>query len=82
MITKSLVDVKHVAEMLGCSQRGVWRLRDCGKLPPTVSIGRLVRWRLSDISQWIWADCPDVRRTGWKPNVPESEWNGVHAKKG
>jgi len=61
-----LIDVKQVAELLGCSQRGIWRLRDSRKMPAAVTIGRLVRWRLAEITAWIADGCPDVRRTGWK----------------
>lgn len=63
-----LLDVDGVAELLGISPRGVWRFRDQGKLPPPVALGRLVRWRAGDLSAWVADGCPDVRRTGWKPD--------------
>lgn len=62
-----LLDVVAVAEVLGISQRGVWRFRDAGRMPAPVSLGRLIRWRAADLTAWIAAGCPDVRRTGWKP---------------
>ena len=64
-----LVSAGQVAEMLGVSLRGIWRMRDGGRLPVPVTLGRLVRWRESDISAWIGAGCPDVRRTGWVPSA-------------
>jgi len=62
-----LIGVAELARQLNISTRSVWRLRDGGKLPPPMRVGRSVRWRLSDIEQWIEAGLPDVRRTGWAP---------------
>ncbi|MBW7863584.1 MAG: helix-turn-helix domain-containing protein [Candidatus Hydrogenedens sp.] len=66
-MTEKLLDVAALAELLGCSERGVWRWRDSGRLPAPVTLGRLVRWREGDIQAWIQAGCPDVRRTRWTP---------------
>ncbi len=62
-----LMDVEQVSDLLGISPRGVWRFRDSGRMPAPVTLGRLVRWRHADLTTWIAAGCPDVRRTGWKP---------------
>ena len=49
-----LLDVRQVAEILGIAVRTVWRLSAAGELPPPVRIGvRIVRWRLSDIEQYL-----------------------------
>lgn len=69
METKKLLDVTEVAAQLGISVRNAWRMRDAGRLPKPVTLGRLVRWRASDIGAWIADGCPDVRRTGWTPSV-------------
>lgn len=53
-----LLDVQAVAELLGCSQRHVYRLSDAGNMPAPVRLGSLVRWSASAIRQWIDAGCP------------------------
>ncbi len=59
----SLLDVGMLAERLQVSPRTIWRLRDGGKIPLPVKIAGCVRWRESDITAWIAAGCPDVRRS-------------------
>lgn len=66
-----LVNVNEVAERLNCGVRTVWRMRDTGRMPQCVNIGRIVRWRSSDITAWIEAGCPDVRKSGWKSSAHE-----------
>ena len=56
-----LLAVGHVASMLSCSERSVWRLSDEGKMPAPVRIGRLVRWSRDKLNEWIDAGCPRVR---------------------
>jgi len=63
--TERLLNVDAVARGLNCSPRGVWRMRDSGRMPAPVQIGKLVRWRATELGAWIAAGCPDVRRTGW-----------------
>jgi excisionase family DNA binding protein len=56
-----LLDVAAVAEMLGCSQRHIYRLADAGRMPPPVKLGSLVRWSSFSIREWIDQGCPSVR---------------------
>ncbi len=56
-----LLDVQAVAEMLGCSQRHVYRLSDAGRMPAPVKLGALVRWSAAAIREWIDQGCPSVR---------------------
>jgi excisionase family DNA binding protein len=56
-----LLDVQAVAELLGCSQRHVYRLSDAGKMPAPVKLGSLVRWSATAIREWIDQGCPSVR---------------------
>ncbi len=56
-----LLDVAAVAEMLGCSQRHVYRLSDAGRMPTPVKLGALVRWNRAAVESWIDAGCPSVR---------------------
>jgi excisionase family DNA binding protein len=60
----ALLAVQAVAQLLVCSCRHVYRLSDSGKMPPPVRIGALVRWRRSDLDQWLAAGCPPCRRAG------------------
>ena len=53
-----LVDVGKVAEILGCSERTVWRWRDKKLMPESITIGRVVRWSYRTIMAWIGAGCP------------------------
>jgi excisionase family DNA binding protein len=55
-----LIDVKAVAELLGCSPRHVARLSDTGKMPRPVRLGVLVRWSRQTVLAWIAAGCPAV----------------------
>lgn len=57
-----LLDVRVVAEILGCSTRHVYRLADAAKMPAPVKLGALVRWSKSAIEEWIAAGCPSCRR--------------------
>lgn len=50
-----LLRAADVAKMLSVSTRTVWRMRDAGELPRPVRLGNgnLVRWRSSDIEDFI-----------------------------
>lgn len=48
-----LIDASKVGEILGCSSRHVWALYAQGRLCHPVRIGRLTRWRTSDLEDWI-----------------------------
>jgi excisionase family DNA binding protein len=56
-----LLDVQAVAEMLGCSERHVYRLSDAGRMPAPVKLGALVRWNRAVVESWIDQGCPAVR---------------------
>jgi predicted DNA-binding transcriptional regulator AlpA len=55
-----LLDVKAVAAHLSVSVRQVWKFRDAGRIPQPIRLGRSVRWRASDIEQWLADACPAV----------------------
>jgi len=48
-----LLNVREVAEMLGVSERSVWRWSATGILPPGIKIGGCVRWPEETIRRWI-----------------------------
>ena len=59
----ALIDVRAVAELLGCSDRHVFRLAKIGRIPRSTKLGALVRWRRTEIERWIADGCPAVDRT-------------------
>ncbi len=56
--TRELLDVRAVAELIGCSSRNVYRLAESGQIPSPVKIGGLVRWNRDSLDDWIDAGCP------------------------
>jgi excisionase family DNA binding protein len=57
-----LLDVRAVAELLGCSPRTVYRLADAARMPAPIRLGSLVRWSRDAIDEWIRAGCPSMRK--------------------
>ena len=59
-----LIDAQEFARRLGCSTRHIWRLRDAGKLPPSITtLGAMVRWPSEAVDDWIRRGCPPASRT-------------------
>jgi excisionase family DNA binding protein len=58
-VKEKLLSVKAVADILSVSRRTVHRLNSAGKLPKSIRINGSVRWRESDIVEWIGMGCPD-----------------------
>ena len=56
-----LLAVGDVARLLNVSRLTVFRWRSAGRLPLPVKIGRVVRWRRSEIETWIAQGCPNSR---------------------
>jgi len=54
----ALLDVRQVAAALGCSPRHVYRLADSGRMPRSLKLGSLVRWRRDELKAWIADGCP------------------------
>lgn len=50
---QALLTPGEVARVLGVSVRTVRRLRDRGKLPGAIVIGRQLRWRAASIETWL-----------------------------
>ena len=53
-----------VADLLGVSERHVWKLHATGGLPCPIRLGRCVRWRRRELLAWLDADCPS--RDKWE----------------
>ncbi|HMO85636.1 MAG TPA: AlpA family phage regulatory protein [Lacipirellulaceae bacterium] len=55
-----LLDVEEVSQLVGISVRQVQRLKSLGQFPKEVRLGGSVRWRRSDIEQWVADGCPKL----------------------
>ncbi len=53
MSDKLVFDVREVAKLLGVSPRSVWEWANNGKFPQPIALGRLRRWRLADVENWL-----------------------------
>ena len=56
-----LVGVPKLEKLTAISKRTIFRLNASGKLPRPIRIGGAIRWRLSDIHEWIRLSCPNRR---------------------
>jgi predicted DNA-binding transcriptional regulator AlpA len=54
-----LVNAEAVAKYLCLSKRTIFRLDSSGKIPAPVRINGSVRWRQSDIENWVSLGCCD-----------------------
>jgi predicted DNA-binding transcriptional regulator AlpA len=59
--TGLLIDIKLFAHFLNISTRTLAHLQAEEAIPAPVHLGRLKRWRLAEILEWIEADCPPQR---------------------
>ena len=57
-----LLTAEQVGQLLGCSWRTVYRLRDAGRIPPPVKLNGMVRWSRKEVEAWIDEGCPSHRR--------------------
>lgn len=48
-----LLKVKDICKITGFGRTTVWTMRSNGRLPRCMDLGRSIRWRLSDILQWM-----------------------------
>jgi len=53
----ALLDATAVAALLSCSRRNIYRLSDGGLMPRPIKLGRLTRWRRSEVERWIEDGC-------------------------
>jgi len=66
-----LLSVKDVAALLHLGQRSVWKFSACGELPAPIRIGRLRRWDLQGIEDWIAQKRAEADKTrGNLPKMP------------
>ncbi|MBN1436182.1 MAG: helix-turn-helix domain-containing protein [Sedimentisphaerales bacterium] len=53
-----MLTVNHIATLLDCSPRTVYRLIDQKSIPQPVKFGRIIRWPKEPFMQWITDGCP------------------------
>lgn len=53
-----MLTAEDVAERLQISVRNVWRQVSTRQMPEPIKIGRLARWPLHEIREWIERGCP------------------------
>jgi prophage regulatory protein len=59
---RELLTAAESADMAGVAKRSWWRYVSSGKAPAPVRLGGSVRWRRSELAEWIAAGCPRVRK--------------------
>jgi predicted DNA-binding transcriptional regulator AlpA len=59
---RELLSAAEAAQMAGVAKRSWWRYVSSGKAPAPVRLGGVVRWRKSELAEWIAAGCPRVRK--------------------
>jgi prophage regulatory protein len=59
---RELLTASESAEMTGVAKRSWWRYVSSGRAPAPVRLGGAVRWRRSELAEWIAAGCPRVRK--------------------
>ena len=61
-ITEKLLTAKSLGQMLSLSKRQIFRMRSAHLICSPVKVGAgAIRWRSSDIEQWISMGCPDQK---------------------
>ena len=61
MTAATLLNVREVSEMLGISERTIYRLSDAAEMPQPVKLGASVRWRKQELENWVDDGCPKCK---------------------
>jgi len=56
---ETLLTISQVARLIGVSSRTIWKMIADHRTPAPVHIGRLTRFRASEIDRWLRLGCPD-----------------------
>lgn len=56
-----LLNIRQVADLLGCSTRKVYSLVDSRMMPRPIRLGGSIRWDSTSIEQWITDGCPAIK---------------------
>lgn len=60
-MSDELLNVDQVAELLQCTTMSIYRFSKNGTMPPPTKIGKLSRWKKSELDEWIAKGCPKVK---------------------
>jgi prophage regulatory protein len=75
--TSYLLSVEDLAKLLNVSKRTVWRMRDDGRLPPPLQLGKqILRWEPDKIKEWIITGRIGLPRVEADPRRPPTDDNG------
>jgi len=67
----ALIDTDTTAKLLGIAGRTLEKLVASQSVPSPIRIsGRIVRWRLTELLEWIEAGCPHPKHWSYSPNTP------------
>lgn len=59
---RELLSAAEAAHMAGVAKRSWWRYVSSGRAPAPVRLGGAVRWRRSELAEWIASGCPRCRK--------------------
>jgi predicted DNA-binding transcriptional regulator AlpA len=54
----ALITTNQFAEMLNISTRQLHRMRSKGTIIQPIKLGRMTRWSLEEVEEWIRTGCP------------------------
>ena len=64
-----LLSASEAADVLRISERHFYKLHASGRVPKPIRFGRAVRWRASELREWLEAGAP-----------PRARWEGMKRK--
>lgn len=59
---RELLTAAEAAEVAGIAKRSWWRYVSSGRAPAPVRLGGAVRWRRTELAEWIASGCPRTRK--------------------
>ena len=60
-----LIDTREVARLLDVCDRTIFSMEKDGRMPPSIKIGRAVRWNLEELRAWVNEGCPCQAEWSW-----------------
>ena len=68
------VNAKEAAELCGISRTLWYDLKNAGRIPEPIRLGRRTLWRVDEIQKWMTAGCPGLDR--WRQMKKQTDRNG------